>query len=1463
MPRDSDPAPDRSCLLVVVASLGSWFRSSFQSFHAATPLGTHEIQKEPVNHCVTREDGVRVQRGAVGGGQGARPRRRRLPGGVGGQQESRLRGRWPHDGAAHAGGCARDLLLNARHTGRYVANKFKLSSGSPDATRGRQTAQIPKLKFDRVDISTRMTEIVKKLNPICAKVSTVLNLELIGSKGITTATMERPTTSEEITEPKLYGRETELQSVVDSITHGECFANELSVLPIVGPGGIGKTTFTQHVYQEVRSHFQVTIWICVSLDFNADRLAQEAVKKIPEDEKKSGSDQELIEQRLKGKRFLLVLDDIWKCHEDEWEKLLAPFRKGGGKGNMVIVTTRMSDVAKMVKTGDSQIQLDRLGAQDFKDFFDACVSTRHEFWSEHPELSEIGKEISVKLKCSPLAAKTVGRLLRKQLTLEHWRRVLESKEWELQTSDNDIMPALKISYDYLPLNLKQCFSYCALFPEDYEFDSKELVHFWIGLDVLHLGDQSIRIEDVGKSYLVDLVNYGFFKRNKKDNGCHYYVIHDLLHELAVKVSRYDCLSIQISKVRSVHIPASVRHLSIIVDNKDVEDIITYKDCEKDLGALDKRLQIENIRTLMLFGENLKSFSKTFGNLFKKARALRAIFLSEESYIVENMWWNFSKLVHLRYLRIKGDYHFLERDLPGTISRLYHLKILDIKDSWGCPMPSRYLSNLVSMQHFLVPGYMRLHSDILNVGNLKLLRELRRFEAKKENKGFELKQLAELLELEVLGIYNLEKVKLKEEAAAMKLIQKHHLQELVLDWDINRSDKDPIGEENILESLMPHSNLYKLSITGHGGDTCPSWLGTNLSVKTLESLRLSNVCWKTFPPLGEMWFVGEHCKSCIPEQSFKKLKRLELEKVPKLIKWVGNGPSDLFSHLEVLVIKDCPELMELPFSRCAGYEQDVEDNMTWFPKLEKLEITDCPKLSSLPCVPWSSSTCSAKIVQAGSGIKELSFGGDSLEIKGKDTLDSAFWRVLAFHNLSKLEALRVTRCPPLSLVHLEKLSSLRSLQINDMGDAFCSAEGDGHAGYRFPVKNVLIEQYGGSGQRLTRLFSCFPNLLWFRMFKCEKLTGLGVVGLHKRTEALPRPPSISVNQVEEAQVGQHEQQGARAEEEIAAASTSEGVLLLPHQLQFLKISDCQNLVLYPGLLDHDEDEGRTGGGGLQGLSSLTSLEIVRCPRFLSSYSSSSSSSCCPRLLSSYSSSSTSPCSPFPTSLEHLSLHGVEGMETLLPLSNLISLTYLYIHDCGDLRGEGLQSLLAQGRLTRLIVYKTPKFFAGSEPSLPREPELPSSSSKLQFLDTDDVAGVLAAPICALLSSSLTKLSFATDSKVERFTKEQEEALQLLTSLEGIRFWECDKLQCLPAGLHRLPNLKRLVIVNCLAIGSLPKDGLPNSLQKLAIAGCPGIRSLPNVEYLPSSLRKLDVEDSKSVELRRHCHKLIGTIPIVTT
>jgi hypothetical protein len=490
----------------------------------------------------------------------------------------------------------------------------------------------------------------------------------------------------------------------------------------------------------------------------------------------------------------------------------------------------------------------------------------------------------------------------------------------------------------------------------------------------------------------------------------------------------------------------------------------------------------------------------------------------------------------------------------------------------------------------------------------------------------------------------------------------------------------------------------------------------------------------------------------------------------------------------------------------------------------------------------------------------------LEIVGKDVVDSTFWNLLAFDNLTELKELRMDGCPPLPLQHhFQMLSCLKTLTLrNSSSIVIPLVEGEDRAEYQFPVECMIINQeWGANAKELTHLLTYFRQLSHLIVLGCEKITGLGVMEKQDTT-------SPSANKVDIAQIEQHHHQdgGTRGEGEIAAET--EGLLLLPSQLQILQIESCPELRLRSAPVeDNREAAGRTGGGqGLLGLTSLRSLIIVGCPRFLSSYSS----------------SSTSPCFPFPASLEDLTLGGVEVMETLPPLSNLTSLSDLSIWDCGDLRGEGLWPLITQGRLTKLSVRGTPKLFAGYEPSLPHEQEFPSSSSKLQWLETDDVAGVLAAPICAFLSSSLTELKFLSVREVERFTKEQEEALQLLTSLERIRFWGCDKLQCLPAGLHRLPNLKRLDIGFCKAIRSLPKDGLPgslqelriincpairsipkeclpNSLEKLEIIGCPAIRSLPKVDDLPSSLLELDARYSSSEELRRLGPKLTGTIPIV--
>ena len=171
-----------------------------------------------------------------------------------------------------------------------------------------------------------------------------------------------------------------------------------------------------------------------------------------------------------------------------------------------------------------------------------------------------------------------------------------------------------------------------------------------------------------------------------------------------------------------------------------------------------------------------------------------------------------------------------------------------------------MSNLVKLRHFLVPEHqLQLHSDIVEVGKMKLLQELRSFEVGKECNGFDLSQLGQLSELGgSLAISSLERIHAMKEADEARVAQINRLNKLTLEWDANRSEKDIEHEENALETLMPHNNLQYLCIRGHGGTKCPQWLGEKLSVKNLESLHLDGVAWSLFPPIGELWLVnGPH------------------------------------------------------------------------------------------------------------------------------------------------------------------------------------------------------------------------------------------------------------------------------------------------------------------------------------------------------------------------------------------------------------------------------------------------------------------------------------------------------------------------------------------------------------------------------------------------------------------------------
>jgi Leucine-rich repeat (LRR) protein len=139
-------------------------------------------------------------------------------------------------------------------------------------------------------------------------------------------------------------------------------------------------------------------------------------------------------------------------------------------------------------------------------------------------------------------------------------------------------------------------------------------------------------------------------------------------------------------------------------------------------------------------------------------------------------------------------------------------------------------------------------------------------------------------------------------------------------------------------------------------------------------------------------------------------------------------------------------------------------------------------------------------------------------------------------------------------------------------------------------------------------------------------------------------------------------------------------------------------------------------------------------------------------------------------------------------------------------------------------------------------------------------------------------------VKCFTKEQEESLSFLTSLQELQFGWWSELQCLPSGLHKLTSLKILWIYNCPAIRSLHKNGLPKSLQELNVEDCDNLRCLPAGLHKLTNLKRLKIERCPAIrslpknglpssleeiviaccnkKLKQRCRRLVGTIPLIS-
>ncbi|XP_058201419.1 putative late blight resistance protein homolog R1A-10 isoform X2 [Rhododendron vialii] len=688
----------------------------------------------------------------------------------------------------------------------------------------------------------------------------------------------------EVKEKVVIGFEEEVKRLIDKLDdRGD--GRQLEIITIIGAGGGGKTTLAREVYDHrfTSYTFDILAWVDVSQYYDKTmkknlliRILESASARKDEDYKQYSEDKlgEMVHKFLKGRKYLIVMDDIWGI--EPWNDIQRSFPKEC-RGSKVLFTSRLLVQPDSVRCVPHY--LDPLSESCSWELLQKKVFGNDEC---SPNLVDIGKQIAEKCKGLPLAIVAIaGILATEDKTLYVWEEVAKHLSSIIAKNQEGCMEILELSYNHLPLHLKACFLYIAAHPEDYEIAVRELIWLWIGEGFIQQSEVGESLEDIAKDYLIGLIDRSLImvaRKSKSRRGIKTCRIHDLLRELGLKKAEEDNFIVKIYEDDPLS-PSST--------NKQRRLFISSQFFHK----FSSRPRAQNLRSFMCLSlsnsppskQNLSFFVENFKLLkvlnFRSATSLGEIRKGD--------------LVHLRYLSLRIPHDLKHR----------------------APLFIHYLSNLVTLN--LQVGHwtkISLPLDILKMVHLRHLYTRRGiFEY---HVSYDYEEEGNMLD----SLLTLHRICLCEHCHSF-LRRTPNLKELGL-TSSRTEDRDVMLRDleflKCLETLVVEPWMLTKQVTGLKlpptltrltfKSTDLKWEELSIILQTLPSLGvlklLYSACW------GAVWDTTEL------EEGFSQLKYLKFEQL-HIEEW--NASADQFPRLEVLEIEWCEYLKGIPLDFANLYD----------------------------------------------------------------------------------------------------------------------------------------------------------------------------------------------------------------------------------------------------------------------------------------------------------------------------------------------------------------------------------------------------------------------------------------------------------------------------------------------------------------------------------------------------------------